>query len=120
MNIRTPLIRAALAAAMIGGAFTFGESSIATASPASMSIDSSAPVHATLMPELSVVGHAGNPDGDVVSHIAANGALPVTLMPTVHVVASVDEFVTLTPPYMRVVAQAGAERAHPTHVDRID
>ena len=57
-----------------------------------MSVEASAPLHATLLPELSVSASASEPDRAVAPKLAAGAALPVTLMPTVHVVASRDGF----------------------------
>ena len=109
MKTRTPLIRAALAMAMVGSAFALERVPAAGAPGASahflhpcgteatqagvrMSVDANAPLHATLLPELSVSASASEPDRAVAPKLAAGAALPVTLMPTVHVVASRDGF----------------------------
>ena len=112
MKTRTPLIRAALAMAMVGSAFMIERVPAAGAPGASahfphpygsqaaqpsvrMSVDANAPLHATLLPELSVTASASNTDRAVATKLATTAALPVTLMPTVHVVASRDEFAAL-------------------------
>ena len=85
MKTRTPLIRAALAMAMIGSAFALER--VPSAAGTGMTIETRTPVHATLLPELSVVARTDDPDLVVATNLAATAALPVTLMPTVHVVA---------------------------------
>ena len=91
MKTRTPLIRAALAMAMVGSAFALER--VPAAQPGvRVSVDANAPLHATLLPELSVGASASDPDRAVATKLATTTALPVTLMPTVHVVASRDGF----------------------------
>ena len=106
MNIRTPLVRAALAAVLIGGVYALPEVPHANAAPAmvTMSVDAGAPVHATLLPAVIVFADAGNPQLATASRIAAADALPVTLLPTVHVHARWSEFATISPPAMQGVA----------------
>ncbi len=109
MNTRTPLIRAALAATLVGAAFTFTQT--ATVIPAnaavSMSVDARAPLHATLLPVVSVFADATDPDGIVAMRIAATEALPVTLLPTVYVSARLEDFT-------RVAFAARYAQAHRT------
>ncbi|MEO6687578.1 MAG: hypothetical protein ABIS07_03120 [Dokdonella sp.] len=87
MNMNTVFIRAALATAIVG----FGATAIhvphaaAAQDVASMSVDARAPLQATLLPMLSIVANAGNPDALGAAHIADGEALSVTLMPTVYV-----------------------------------
>lgn len=88
MKLRTPLIRAALAATMVAGSFAV-ERVPAAQDAVAMRVDANAPVHATLMPELRV----GPRDGD--ARLDAADALPVTLLPTVHVTASATDFAGL-------------------------
>ena len=95
MKTRTPLIRAALAVAMVGSAFAIERVPHAAGTAAGVTIEARAPLHATLLPELSVVASASDPDLAVATNLAVTAALPVTLMPTVHVVASRDEFAAL-------------------------
>ncbi|MFI4968810.1 MAG: hypothetical protein ACHP7D_01295 [Lysobacterales bacterium] len=92
MNIRTPLIRAAFAAVLIGGVCALPRIPYANAAPVSvtMSVDAVAPLHATLLPTVSVF--AGNPQRALAARIATTEALPVTLLPTVHVHARWSQF----------------------------
>lgn len=93
MKLRTPLIRAALAATMVAGSFAIDRVPVAVAADAhdafAMRVDANAPLHATLLPELRV----GSRDGE--AQLDASDALPVTLLPTVHVTASVRDFAAL-------------------------
>ena len=111
MNTRTPLIRAALAAAFIGFACTFAHASPAIPAHDSvlMAVDANAPLHVTLLPAVSVFAEATHPDRIVAMCIAATEALPVTLLPTVHVTARLTVFAAATP--MRVAATAQSARA---------
>jgi hypothetical protein len=95
---RTPLIRAALAMAMIGSAFALEQIPEAAAAQAgtTMSVDARAPLHATLLPELTVSARAQGADFAETSTLATTEALPVTLMPTVHVTAGRDDFALTT------------------------
>jgi hypothetical protein len=95
MKTRTPLIRAALAMAMVGSAFAIERVPHAAQLGAGMSVETTAPLHATLLPELSVSASASDPDLVVATKLAADAALPVTLMPTVHVVATRDGLAAL-------------------------
>jgi hypothetical protein len=95
MKTRTPLIRAALAMAMIGSAFALERVPQAAQPGVSMSVEANAPLHATLLPELSVGASASDEDLVVASKLAAGAALPVTLMPTVHVFAKRDKLAVL-------------------------
>jgi hypothetical protein len=95
MKTRTPLIRAALAMAMVGSAFALERVPQAAQPGAGMSVEATAPLHATLLPELSVSASATVADRPVVSTLATGAALPVTLMPTVHVFATRDELAAL-------------------------
>ena len=92
MRTRTPLIRAALAMAMVGSAFALERVPEAAQPGVRMSVDANAPLHATLLPELSVSASASDTDRAVATKLATTAALPVTLMPTVHVVASRNGF----------------------------
>jgi hypothetical protein len=93
---RTPLIRAALAMAMIGSAFALEQIPEAAAAGTTMSVDARAPLHATLLPELTVSARAQGADFAETSTLATTEALPVTLMPTVHVTAGRDDFALTT------------------------
>jgi|GEM_PF-1450532 len=97
MKLRTPLIRAALAATMVATAFAIERVPAADAAAhdtgardaLAMHVDAAAPVPATLMPELRVGTRASDVSLD------ARDALPVTLLPTVHVTASARDFAGL-------------------------
>ncbi|HEY6942836.1 hypothetical protein [Dokdonella sp.] len=104
MNVRTPLIRAALAATMVAGSFAIERVPHAAAADAGMSVEARAPLHATLLPALRVTARAANPDDSVASELAAGEALPVTLLPTVRVTASAADFAMLVAPFERVLA----------------
>jgi len=111
MNTRTPLIRAALATAFVGCALIFTHLSPASPAHASetMSVDTRAPLHATLLPVVSVFAEATHPGGIVAMRIAATEALPVTLLPTLYVTARSADF-SAAPP-MRVAAATQRVRA---------
>jgi hypothetical protein len=100
MNIRTPLIRAALATALVGGGFALERvpANAATQAGITMSVDSQAPLHATLLPEVTVSARAAHP-AQTTSHVASNDALSVTLLPTVHVTAGREAFAMLRAPF---------------------
>lgn len=95
MNVRTPLIRAALAATMVVGSFALERVPHAAAADAGMSVEARAPLHATLLPELRVTARAANPDAASAAELSAGEALPVTLLPTVRVTAAVADFAML-------------------------
>lgn len=113
MNTRTPLIRAALAAALFGAAFTFVHTSpmIPANAAVSMSVDARAPLHATLLPVVSVFADATNPDGIVAMRIAATEALPVTLLPTVYVSARLADFAAAPTRVAALTQRARVRRA---------
>lgn len=90
MKLRTPLIRAALAATMLAGSFAVERVPAADVGDfVAMRVDDAAPVRATLMPEL----HVGSRAGDV--RLDSTDPLPVTLLPTVHVTASAGDIAAL-------------------------
>ena len=86
-NIRIPLIRAALATALIGGAFAVLEPPRAAAALTidAVSVEAGAPLQAMLLPTVLVVADANRPEAATMRVVG--DALPVTLMPTVHVQA---------------------------------
>ncbi|HEU4663499.1 MAG TPA: hypothetical protein VFS55_05680 [Dokdonella sp.] len=92
MNVRTPLIRAALAATMVAGSFALERVPQAAAADLGMSVEARAPLKATLLPALRVTARASNPDQAAASELASGDGLPVTLLPTVRVTASVADF----------------------------
>jgi hypothetical protein len=91
MNMNTVFIRAAIATAMVGVGLASFDVPHAIAQDPSMSVETRAPLHATLLPTVTVVGDMRNVDADTSAIVASNHSLPVTLMPTVYVHASVAE-----------------------------
>jgi hypothetical protein len=87
VNMNTVFIRAAIATAFVGLGFASVHAPRAAAAHAAvtMSVDARAPLHATLLPAISVFADARNPDAPVASRVTGGEALPVTLMPTVYV-----------------------------------
>ena len=104
MNIRTPMIRAAVATALAAGAFMLPQTPSATAAEdfSTMSVDTRAPLHATLLPTVSVTADTNTPDGASTMHVAATDALPVTLLPTVFVHARVSDIAAAMPSVVHV------------------
>jgi hypothetical protein len=103
MNLNTVFIRAAIATAMVGVGLASFDVPHATATETSaMSIDARAPLQATLLPTVTVVGSASQPDTQATMTVASEDALSVTLMPTVRVRASINHLVAMQP------AQGGA------------
>ena len=115
MNIRIPLIRAAVATALAAGAFMLSQTPQATAAadPVTMSVDARAPLQATLLPVVSVVADANEPDGAASLHVAATDALPVTLMPTVYVTARVSDIAAAMPTAVRVAVDTRLAETEP-------
>lgn len=92
MNINTVYVRAAMAAAMLGGFIAVHAPAVLAAPDRSgMSIQARAPLQATLLPTVTVVANAAHA-ADAGFHVAAGSALPVTLLPTVYVTASASSF----------------------------
>lgn len=60
----------------------------AAASPSTFRVDDTAPVQATLLPEVSVTANRARPNAEPHLAVAATPPLQVTLLPTVHVRAS--------------------------------
>jgi hypothetical protein len=100
MNMNTVFIRAAIAASFVG----FGATAIhvphaaAAQDVVSMSIDARAPLQVTLLPMLSVVADANDPQARSTARIANDEALSVTLMPTVYVHARMPALAAATVP----------------------
>jgi hypothetical protein len=120
MNIRTPLIRAAVAAVLIGGIYALPRTPHAAAAHASvtMSVDRTAPLHATLLPTLSVTADASAPDLEIAARLADVDALPVTLLPTVHVHARRSDFASAAEPMLHRLAML--DYAHGALIARIE
>ena len=78
----------------------------AAASPSTFRVDDTAPVQATLLPEVSVTASRAHPDAEPQLAVAATAPLQVTLLPTVHVRASA--FAPMPARALRAVAQLPA------------
>ncbi|MEO7326172.1 MAG: hypothetical protein ABIW82_15205 [Dokdonella sp.] len=108
MSMNTVFIRAAIATAFVG----FGVSAIhvpqaaAAQDVVSMSVDARAPLQATLLPTLSIVANAANPEALGTARIVNDEVLSVTLMPTVYVSTRAQAFASALSPAdtSRVVA----------------
>lgn len=101
--VRTFLIRAAGLGVCVGCALALGPRANA-AEDAPLSVESTAPLQATLLPTVSISSSIRNPER-VAMHVAATPPLAVTLLPTVHVNArwiepvGADERATELPSY---------------------
>ncbi len=124
MNMNTVFIRAAIATAFVGLSFTAVRVPQAAAQDAvSVSVDARAPLQVTLLPMVTVVASAGNPEALGTAHLANDEALSVTLMPTVSVNTRAPALAS-TPPSAnttRVVAVDSAVSGLPRiDVERVD
>ena len=79
MKLQTPLLRAGIAATLLGGFYLLAQPVAADL----FSVDADAPLPATLLPTVSVTGDAAS--GESSMQLSSEQALPVTLLPTVHV-----------------------------------
>ena len=97
MNMNTVFIRAAIATAFVGLGFTSVHvpDAVAAGAGVTMSVDARAPLHATLLPMLSVIADIANPDAPATTRMAGDEALSVTLMPTVYVSAQTPELAAI-------------------------
>lgn len=119
-NIRVPLIRAALATALVGGAFAVLQPVVdAALTSDSVAVEAGAPLQATLLPTVVIVADANHPD--VAAMRVIGEALPVTLMPTVrvstlggiaaaHVARRAEVLAAAAAPAARLPALAGSAR----------
>jgi hypothetical protein len=100
MKIHTSLIAVTLATLFAGNAFanTHGEDAVT-----SMTVDTAAPIRATLLPTVSV--DADRPDR---LRIADTAPVEVTLLPTVHVTARETRDVATLLPTIRVTPQSSS------------
>jgi len=98
-----------------------------------MTVDDTAPLHATLMPTVSITGDSANPYAEPRMRVASTAPLGVTLLPTVRVTATAPELAAVTLlPAVRVVAQAfvepkaetvayrGSDEAAPARLQRME
>lgn len=112
MNMNTVFIRAAIATAFVGLGLTSVHvpDAVAAHADVTLSVDARAPLHATLLPMLSVVADVANPDAPATMRMAGDDALPVTLMPTVYVSAQASLLASMQHP-QDALAMAAAEAA---------
>jgi hypothetical protein len=109
MNMNTVFIRAAIATAMVGvGLASFDVPQAAAQDASAMSVETRAPLHATLLPTVTVVGNTRSADVDTSATVASNDALPVTLMPTVYVRASLTQLIARESNAIAARAEAAA------------
>jgi len=114
MKNRLTMLRTAMTVVFAGSAFVAAHA--AEVSP-TMTVDTQAPLHATLLPTVSIDADSTTSASNPAKMRVANSApLSVTLLPTVHVSArSNPELAIVTLPTVRVTAsiesaQASAER----------
>jgi len=106
MNTRFSFLRTTIALTLAAFAATQAQ---AAQNAATMTVDDTAPLHATLLPTVSITGDSANPYAEPRMRVATTAPLAVTLLPTVHVNASTPELAAVTLPAVRVVAQATIE-----------
>lgn len=80
MKLRTPILRAGFAATLLAGFYAFTQPVDANAPM--FDVDANAPLAATLLPTLTVSADAHGVES---ARLDDADALPVTLLPTVHV-----------------------------------
>lgn len=109
MKTRTTVSILATAAAIVGCTFAIAQTPLASAAQAtsSMSVDARTPLHATLLPTITVTASGLAETGASLS-VADTAGLPVTLMPTVHVTARVSDFAALLPSVFAIAATDSA------------
>lgn len=106
MNTRTFPNRLAMMIAI--AAATLASTHVIAQDEATMTVDATSPIAATLMPTVSVFADASNPDAPPQWHVADTRPLPVTLMPTVRVTAQAEVLAVTLLPTVRVHAPAAA------------
>lgn len=106
MNTRISFTRIATVAALAGCTFVAVHAPRAQAGE--QSVDTGAPLSATLLPQVTITGSMKNPAADTLLSVAADKPLPVTLLPTVRVNARAAADMTTLLPVVRVFAQAPA------------
>ena len=121
MKNRLTMLRTAMTVVFAGSAFVAAHA--AEVSP-TMTVDTQAPLHATLLPTVSIDADSTTSESNPAKMRVANSApLPVTLLPTVHVSArSNPELAIVTLPTVRVTAsiesaEVSAERVVETGFD---
>ena len=101
MNTRYSFRRACTLVAVVAIAATTAH---ADAAESTMSIDTRAPLAVTLLPTVSIVADASNPDAVARWHVADEAPLRMTLMPTVRVSAQAAPLALTHLPTVRVTA----------------
>ena len=106
MKTRTSLIAATLATLIAGNAFanTHGEDAVTT-----MTVDSTAPIRATLLPTVSIdATQATSESNPARMRVAETEPVEVTLLPTVRVTAREPALATTLLPTVRVTPESTA------------
>jgi hypothetical protein len=107
MKTRTSLIAATLATLIAGNAFanTHGEDAVTT-----MTVDSTAPIHATLLPTVSIDATSATSESNPARmRVAETEPVEVTLLPTVRVTAILArEVAMIVLPTVRVTPYSAA------------
>lgn len=108
MNARRFKPTAAKSTVLIGTMFALF--SITAAAQSSATLDSRAPVQATLLPEMKVTASLANPQAAPRWRLASTRPLPVTLMPTLTVSADVEALAVTVLPTVTVYASVEADQ----------
>ena len=106
MNTQLSFLRNAMALTLVAFAATQAD---AAQDAVTMTVDATAPLHATLLPTVSITGDSANPYAEPRMRVAGTAPLGVTLLPTVRVTSSMPELAAVTLPVVRGVAQAYVE-----------
>lgn len=116
MKTRTSLIAMTLATLIAGNAFanTHGEDAVST-----MTVDSTQPIRATLLPTVSVDATATTSESNPARmRVAAGEPVEITLLPTVHVTArTLGDVATTLLPTVRVTPDSAAVAGGDTLVE---
>ncbi len=115
MKTRTSLIAATLATLIAGNAFanTHGEDAVST-----MTVDSTAPIRATLLPTVSIDATSATSESNPARmRVAETQPIEVTLLPTVRVTAyTLNEVAAVLLPTIRVTPGSAATRRTATRL----
>ena len=114
MKYRMSVTSAAMAIIFAGSAFATANADDALDAQAPTTVESRAPIRATLMPTVSVDADASTSDANPATmRIADTAPLQVTLLPTVYVTARgrSEKLAVTMLPTVRVTAQAGSWQA---------
>jgi hypothetical protein len=108
MNIRLSVLRSALAGSFAAAALVAAQANAAN-DAVTFTVDTQAPLHATLMPTVTITADSARPFADPRMSVADVEPLSVTLLPTVHVSAHASELAVTELPTIHVVADAWPE-----------